>query len=49
MASEIRYDDTLNDSIYDEGIVREFNEGELHPKNYHEIPDQLFDLIKENI
>ena len=29
--------------------VEEFNEGESHPKDYHEIPNQLFDLIAESL
>jgi len=29
----------------EEFIVEEFNNGETDPKKYHEIPDQLFDLI----
>ena len=33
----------------EEFIVEEFNNGESHEKNYHEIPHQLFDLIAMSI
>jgi hypothetical protein len=44
----VSYERTLK-ALSADYIVAEFNEGESHPKDYHEIPDQLFDLIKENI
>lgn len=41
------YEETLKDMSADY-IVAEFNEGNPHPKDYHEIPDQLFDLIAKS-
>lgn len=44
----LSYKKTLDSIDYTNYILAEFNDGEEHATMYHEIPDGLFDLIREN-